>query len=276
MVVWKTKASDTSPTTPQEYGGQTIDAIIDYFSDVDLSSEGTDSSGVSNISTFTFFRTNAFNLWDSNKSHYIRVQTPDYTSNKTLTFPSQSAIQSSDEFLLKDSVQIVKNKVLDYNLNTFVNLPSTHGIAVAGGEATLEGDASTSIFTIAHTLETQPDTYYVLPTSADARGNYILSADGTNITITYPVPPPDGTNNLTFVWAAGYIHQALGFTPTSSTTLTNKIIGDFITFLKQGSTPDDPADNDDSLIYIREIDANNNGLFVKIKKDGATMEVQIL
>ena len=193
MVSWKDKIVGTNANTATLYGGVTIDQILDYFSGVDLSVAGTDSTGIADIATYTYFLTSALNIWDSNKSHSVKFQTPDWTSNKTITFPSQSAMQGSDELLLKDSVQVVTNKVMDYNSNTFQNFP----------------------------LEAQ------------------------------------------------------GFTSTSETTLTNKTIGDELAFSLQVSAPSDPVDEDDSLLYMRDIDASNNGVFVKIKKNGSTVEVQI-
>lgn len=47
-----------------------------------------------------------------------------------------------------------------------------------------------------------------------------------------------------------------------------------LTINKQGSTPGDPA-TEDTLIYTKAIDANNNGVFLKTKKNGAIVEVQI-
>ena len=47
------------------------------------------------------------------------------------------------------------------------------------------------------------------------------------------------------------------------------------TFALQGSAPSDPA-TDKGVIYMKDIDTNNEGLFMKVKKNGAVVEVQIL
>jgi len=70
----------------------------------------------------------------------------------------------------------------------------------ASGTATFSGDGSTTTFTIAHGLSAAPTSFYVTPTSADAAGSFYLTADATNITITYSIAPPSGTNNLTYNW----------------------------------------------------------------------------
>jgi type V secretory pathway adhesin AidA len=72
----------------------------------------------------------------------------------------------------------------------------------AKGSTTKNGDASTVAFTQAHGLGGTPTYYGVSPTSTDADGDFYLTADGTNLTITYPFPPPTGTSNLTYVWRA--------------------------------------------------------------------------
>ena len=47
------------------------------------------------------------------------------------------------------------------------------------------------------------------------------------------------------------------------------------TFALQGSAPADPA-TDKGVMYMKDIDSNNEGLFMKVKKNGAVVEVQIL
>lgn len=70
------------------------------------------------------------------------------------------------------------------------------------GTSTKSGDASTTAFTIAHGLGSTPGYFQVSPTSIDANSNFYLTADSTNITLTYAFPPPTGTSNLTYVWRA--------------------------------------------------------------------------
>ena len=92
--------------------------------------------------------------------------------------------------------------------------------------------------------------------------------------MTYPIAPAEGTNNLSYVWGAGYVSAASGgLTPTSTTTLTNKTIGDYLD-INRVTIPADPAANK-ARIYVKQIDTNNDGLFAKIKKSGAYVEVQI-
>jgi hypothetical protein len=68
------------------------------------------------------------------------------------------------------------------------------------GTSTQQGDGSTKVFTIAHGLTGTPTWYSAQASSTDALGSFIISVNSTNITITYPFAPPNGTNNLSWVW----------------------------------------------------------------------------
>lgn len=70
------------------------------------------------------------------------------------------------------------------------------------GSDTQSGDGSTTAFTIAHGLSAAPSVYSVQPASADAAGDSHVTADSSNLTITYGTAPASGTDNLTWVWAA--------------------------------------------------------------------------
>ena len=146
----------------------------------------------------------------------------------------------------------------------------------AGGTALKSGNAVNKIFTIAHNLGTTPDFASVEAASEDALGEFKRTIDATNITLTYAVAPATGTNNLSYIWGVGFVGQAVaGFTPTSIDALTNKSIADSLKFSKV-ATPATQANLEDAMFYNRTIDANNNGIFCKVKKAGAIAEVQIL
>ena len=62
--------------------------------------------------------------------------------------------------------------------------------------------------------------------------------------------------------------------PNSAETIQNKKIGNHLDFTRV-TTPSDPA-TDVGRLYHREIDANNDGMFVKLKKAGSIVEVRVL
>jgi hypothetical protein len=70
------------------------------------------------------------------------------------------------------------------------------------GTATFSGDGSTTTFTIAHGLAGSPKSWRVEAGSADAKGNKYVTADATNLTVTFATAPPSGTNNVVLVWQA--------------------------------------------------------------------------
>ena len=62
--------------------------------------------------------------------------------------------------------------------------------------------------------------------------------------------------------------------PVAVETIQNKTVGNHLDFTRV-STPSDPAANVGRL-YHRQIDANNDGMFVKLKKAGTIVEVRVL
>ena len=56
------------------------------------------------------------------------------------------------------------------------------------------------VYTIAHGLANMPSYYNVQATSSAAANISYITADATNISVHYTVPPPTGTNNLSWNW----------------------------------------------------------------------------
>jgi len=94
---------------------------------------------------------------------------------------------------------------IDYgSLTTFRNsvVVSTKSFGKRNsGIATFTGDGSTTTFTIVHGLVDAPSKYFVQPLSADAKAYSSVSADTTNITITFDTAPASGAE-LKFYWYA--------------------------------------------------------------------------
>jgi len=70
------------------------------------------------------------------------------------------------------------------------------------GTATFSGDGSTTQFKIAHGLVSTPSKVLVTPMSADAAGDFYVTADDTYIYINYKTAPPSGTDNIKLSWYA--------------------------------------------------------------------------
>jgi hypothetical protein len=145
------------------------------------------------------------------------------------------------------------------------------GGMMAGGVATGTGNGVTTMFTIAHGLGTIPEVFFAEPSNSLSLGEFYRTADATNITLTFPIPPPTGS--LSFSWGAGML--AAGLTPLSPTsvhTMLNKTYQDalFNTFMdmtEQASNPANPALNI-VRIFPKTIDGPNVGIYSQIEQDG--------
>jgi len=70
------------------------------------------------------------------------------------------------------------------------------------GVATFSGDGLATSFSWAHGLVGTPSVILVTPKSADAAITHSVSADATNITITFSSAPAAGTDNVVLAWYA--------------------------------------------------------------------------
>lgn len=70
------------------------------------------------------------------------------------------------------------------------------------GTATFSGTGSQTAFTIAHGLYTTPATFGVVAQSAAAAAPFYVTADATNLTVTYTTAPASGTSNVVLNWHA--------------------------------------------------------------------------
>jgi hypothetical protein len=138
--------------------------------------------------------------------------TTDTLTNKTVNATNNTITDSSTatgDILRSNGTKFVRlargsaNQVLQTNSGgTDIAWASISVYTEAKGTATKSGDASTTAFTIAHTLGGTPTYYTVIPTSIEADSPYYLTVDATNITLTYNFAPPTGTSNLTYVFRA--------------------------------------------------------------------------
>lgn len=78
------------------------------------------------------------------------------------------------------------------------NLP----LAISPTPVRLYPTSPATSFTVAHGYGAIPLSYQVTAASASATGAYYVTADATNLTITYLTAPASGTNNLIWKWTA--------------------------------------------------------------------------
>jgi hypothetical protein len=94
------------------------------------------------------------------------------------------------------------NIPLGENVTVVGQVISDIGLAKNSGVATFNGTGAQTTFTIPHGLIKAPRSWRVEAGSADARGNKHVTADATNLYVTFDTPPPAGTNNVVLVWQA--------------------------------------------------------------------------
>lgn len=75
-------------------------------------------------------------------------------------------------------------------------------LAGKGGSASFNGTGAQTVFNIPHTLGVVPTEYSVDPGSAGANALFFVSADATNLIVTFAAAPASGTNNVVLRWQA--------------------------------------------------------------------------
>lgn len=74
--------------------------------------------------------------------------------------------------------------------------------APKNGTATFSPNGSATAFNIAHGVGKTPTSKWVVPLNTASGQKPVLTADGTNLIITYTTAPTAGANALAFRWGA--------------------------------------------------------------------------
>lgn len=92
-------------------------------------------------------------------------------------------------------------QMLEYNGTMWHNIDSPQVSSISKGVYTGSGNGTNKVFTFAHGVtDATPNVAFVEPRSDDAIGNFKVTIDATNITVTYSTAPPSGTNNVVLQW----------------------------------------------------------------------------
>ena len=165
---------------------------------------------------------NLSSLTTSNKSTVVAAinEVKGNTVTNSTNIGTMSNLTTTNKNSLVDAVNEVKGKVdtNTINIGTLLNLNTTDKtnlvnainevnnklLGIAKGTFTISGDGSATTVNIAHGLGVVPSFYQVQEASADAGTADIsfVTADATNITVTFKTALPAGTNNITLVWRA--------------------------------------------------------------------------
>lgn len=119
------------------------------------------------------------------------------------SFPTATEIQSTQQGAS------IKIKKIDSTTWTVIKMTGTWTVAgglstTKSGTLTYSGDGIVSTKIIPHGLVSTPTFFQVIPSSADAgtAGIKFVTADATNLTVTFNTTPITGTNNVKLTWKA--------------------------------------------------------------------------
>ncbi|PAF31853.1 right-handed parallel beta-helix repeat-containing protein [Paenibacillus sp. 7516] len=110
--------------------------------------------------------------------------------------------QNSSDFNVIIGNIVINYTIASYSLVGSNNISDFNLLRSQKGRFTGSGNGSATTFTIPHGLSGTPTFLNVTAGSTAARGDYFVSADATNITVTYGTAPVSGTNNVVLYWDA--------------------------------------------------------------------------
>ena len=235
------KVENLDAGTIDKFGGNDLDKWSDFASgvdvdDYDIASNFSVRSGKRKLrnpaNTFDYIETASAITADravtepllaGNDTRVYQAH-PATLTNKVISGATNTLsnipVNSLSDFAISSPIT---DQIIKFNGTNWINAISTGGGSggglSAGGSINKSGDGTTTAITIAHGLATPPDVYFAFPLNEAARGDIIYSLDATNITLRYPIAPAEGTNNLSYVWGAGYVgaepvySRQLQFTP---------------------------------------------------------------
>jgi len=147
----------------------------------------------------------SFFAWGNNLKLYSYNNTttidPENANNENFLDITMIDNTTGTKYLLKTG-SVAMNYALNPMRVEYVGPLTAPNRGHNGGLATFNGTGSQLAFQIPHYLFAAPNVLDVIPNTTGALGNYTVTADATNITITYVVAPPSGTSNIKFYWHA--------------------------------------------------------------------------
>lgn len=127
-------------------------------------------------------------------------------------------------------------------------------------------NTSTNLLSFASTFVSFSSGQLLLP-DAGGNHNFILTHGGNDLAASINISPPLLTASDTMVF------QAHTQTMTNK-TITAPLLNSYYD-MSRIAAPSDPSSNT-GRFYIKQVDTNNDGVFVKIKRNGAFVEVQVV
>jgi hypothetical protein len=145
--------------------------------------KGNTDTNTTNIGTLS-------NLTTTNKSNLVDAvnEVNGEVDTNTTNIGTLSNLTTTDKSNLVNAINEINNQLL----------------GIAKGISTTSGDGAATTVNIAHGLGSTPVFYQVQAGSADAGTAEIshITADSTNITVTFKNALPSGTDNIVLIWRA--------------------------------------------------------------------------
>ena len=219
-MTWK-KVNNSDAGTATKHGGNDIDKIADSFNGVDVSDPIKYNTDINTL----YASTNAAgDILKSNGTKYVRL--PRGTANQVLAVNSGGtdvawvtggggsttldgltdvAITSAarGDIIARDATQYV-NKAKGTALQILRTNSAATDIEWATldnervGKSQANGNASTTVFNIAHGVGSNPT--YAFVNCSSQTIDFTYTTDATNIVVTFASAPASGTNNVVMYW----------------------------------------------------------------------------
>ena len=202
---------------------QCFSSIFDDLACIDLEStqgagfqsvfllDTTDPSGTAASGTYSCYNNQMRKLTGRHATATIkflnspfrnRLEAYGYWGNTITVNDAAAGIENVIEIIEGQQAAATANSKITSTNSLVKIIDKRVGASTRGISATQSGTGSQTAFNIPHGCFAQPVVYDARPIKSDAFGPYTLSIGTTNITITYAIPPPGGTDNLQWWYMA--------------------------------------------------------------------------
>ncbi len=254
VLTYTTTGTKWVPSAPPGAGGSVTASSVTTFTNKTIDADGT-----GNVIT---------NIENADIKAAAAIVTTKLADSTNFVLTTRTNTFGAFDQILKSSRLLIRNPA------------DTFSYTIAGG--TISGATTLTLPTVTGTLQTENSTATVT--------NKTIDADGTGNSIT-------NIENADIKAAAGIVYSKLNLATSilnadisASAAIATSKLADSANFILKTldnsfgahffditrmTAPANPAAND-GRFYTKQIDTNNDGFFIKIKKNGSFQEVQIV
>jgi parallel beta-helix repeat protein len=137
-------------------------------------------------------------LWQSGKSFITKNKSKNNDKGIEIAFGGSTPTGNILDY--NECENNTTSQMINAGTNTYRN--NIGYVSENSGVSTQNGDGTKTAFTIAHGLSGTPKTAIVIPNSVNSLGQYYVTFDATNITVTYQTAPANVVNGVKLIWRA--------------------------------------------------------------------------